>query len=55
MVVKVSVLIKVGVGTVRAGKVRGVGDGNSDSITINSSLKRTRSGELIMYIRVNCI
>jgi len=45
----------VGVRTVRAGGAKGVGDSNSDSITINSFLKRTRSRELIAYIKVSYI
>jgi len=40
---------------VGAGGARGVGDSNSDSIIINGFLKRTRSRELIVYIRVNCV
>jgi len=55
MVVKASTLIKVGVGTVRAGGVKGVGDSDNNSITMNSSLKRTRSGELITYIKVSYV
>jgi len=53
--VKVSALIKVGVGTVGVGGVRGVGDSDGDSITINGSLERIRFKELIVYIRVNCV
>ena len=53
--VKAFILIKVGVGIVGVGGAGGVGDGNGDSITINGSLERIRSGELIVYIRVNCV
>ena len=42
-------------GTVGVGKVKGVRDSDSNSITINSSLERTRSRELIAHIRVNYI
>jgi len=45
----------VGVGTVEAGRAKGVGDNNSNGITINSSLEKTKSGELIMYIRVSYV
>ena len=45
----------MGVGTVKAGKAKGVGDNNGNNIIINSSLKRTKSRELIAHIRVNCI
>jgi len=37
------------------GGAGGVGDSNGDGITINGSLERTRSGELIAYIRVSCV
>jgi len=53
--VKVSVLIKVKVGTVRVSKAGRVKDSDGNSITINSSLKRIRSRELITYIKVNCV
>jgi len=55
MVVKAFILIRVGVGTVGVGGAGGVGDSNGDSIIINGFLKRTRSGELIAYIRVNYV
>jgi len=55
MAVKAFILIKVGVGTIRAGRAGGAEDSNGNSITINGSLKRTRSRELIAHIRVNCI
>jgi len=55
MVVKAFVLIRVGVGTVGVGRVGGVGDGDSDGIIINGSLKRIRFRELIVYIRVSCV
>jgi len=45
----------VEVGTVRAGRAGGVGDSNGNGITINSSLKRIRSGELITYIKVSYV
>jgi len=45
----------VGVGTVGAGGAGGVGDSDGDGIIINGSLKRIRSGELIMYIKVSYI
>ena len=54
-VVKASTLTRVGVGTAGAGGARGVEDSDNNSITINSSLKRTRSRELIAYIRVSYI
>jgi len=54
-VVKASVLIKVGVGTVKAGRAKGVGDSNNNGITINSSPERIRFKELIIYIRVNYV
>jgi len=54
-VVKASVLIRVGVGTVRVGGAGGVGDNNGNSITINGFLKRIRSRELIVYIRVSYV
>ena len=53
--VKAFILIKVGVGIIRVGGAGGVGDSNSNNIIINSSLKRTRFGKLIIYIRVNYI
>jgi len=40
---------------VGAGKARRVRDNNSDSIIINSSLKRIKFRELIVYIKVNYI
>jgi len=54
-VVKASTLTRAGVKTARAGRARGARDGNGDGITINSFLKRTKSRELITYIRVNYI
>jgi len=55
MVMKAFILIRVGVGIIGVGGARGVGDGNGDGITINGSPERTRSGELIVYIRVSCV
>jgi len=55
MVVKASVLTRVGVGTVGAGGAGGVGDSDGNGIIINGSLKRIRSRELIVYIRVSCV
>jgi len=54
-VVKAFTLIRVGVGTVKAGRARGVGDGNNNGIIINNSLERTKFKELIMYIRVSYV
>jgi len=45
----------VGVGTIGAGGVKGVGDNNSNSITINSFLEKTRFRELIIYIKVSYV
>jgi len=45
----------VEVKTTGAGRARGVRDSNSNSITINSSLKRTRFREFITYIKVSYI
>ena len=54
-VVKASILTRVGVRTAGAGRAKGVGDSDSDNITINSSPERTKSRELIAHIRVNCV
>jgi len=53
--VKAFILIKVEAGIIKAGKAKGVGDNNSNNITINSSLKRIRFKELITYIRVSYV
>ena len=53
--VKAFILIRVGVGIIKAGRAKGVGDSNNNSIIINSSLKRTKFKELVMYIKVNYI
>jgi len=53
--VKAFILTRVGVGTIGAGKARGVRDSNGNGIIINSSLKRTRFRELIIYIKVNYV
>jgi len=55
IVAKASILTRVRVRTVKAGRARGVRDSNSDSITINSSLEKIKSRELITYIKVNCV
>jgi len=43
------------VGIIGIGRAKGVKDSNNNSITINGSLKRTKSKELIMYIKVNYV
>ena len=45
----------MGVRTVGVYGAKGVRDSNSNSITINSSLKRTRFRELIIYIKVSYV
>jgi len=45
----------MGVKTVKVGKAKGVRDSNSNGIIINSFLKRTKSKELIIYIRVSYV